>query len=163
MALHFDDIRYRKRQLVENMFSVFKRKFSGDLTARIFSIQMKEIPGKMNVCNLHRFLQFLINEVFYRAERLSLFSQVWFERYFTTNSLKLIFNTKSFIWVLLDPHNAGIWYNKGLALHRLGNSSEAWHDFDISRLHDPNLADAWYNKSNKDNSHCEKNTSDSDS
>jgi len=31
MALHFDDIRYRKRQLVENKFSVLKRKFSGDL------------------------------------------------------------------------------------------------------------------------------------
>jgi len=29
MALHFDDVRYRKRQLVENMFSVLKRKFSG--------------------------------------------------------------------------------------------------------------------------------------
>jgi transposase len=27
MALHFDDVRYRKRQLVENRFSVMKRKF----------------------------------------------------------------------------------------------------------------------------------------
>ena len=59
MALHFDDVRYRKRQLVENMFSVLKRKFSGDLKARIFAIQKKEIAGKMIVCNLHRFLQFL--------------------------------------------------------------------------------------------------------
>jgi hypothetical protein len=69
MALHFDDIRYRKRQLVENMFSVLKRKFSGDLKARLFAIQKKEISGKMIVCNLHRFLQFLVIEVFYRAKK----------------------------------------------------------------------------------------------
>jgi len=67
MALHFDEVRYRKRQLVENMFSVLKRKFSGDLKARIFAIQKKEISGKMIVCNLRRFLQFLVIEVFYRA------------------------------------------------------------------------------------------------
>jgi hypothetical protein len=46
MALHFDDVRYRRRQLVENIFSVLKRKFSGDLKARIFAIQIKEIAGK---------------------------------------------------------------------------------------------------------------------
>jgi len=34
MALRFDDVRYRKRQLVKNIFSVLKRKFSGDLKAR---------------------------------------------------------------------------------------------------------------------------------
>jgi len=67
MAQHFDDVRYRKRQLVENMFSVLKRKFSGDLKARIFAIQKKEITGKMIVFNIHRFLQFLVFEVFYRA------------------------------------------------------------------------------------------------
>jgi hypothetical protein len=68
MALQFDDVRYRKRQPVENKFSVRKRKFSGDLKARIFTIQKKEIAGKMIVCNIHRFLQFLIIEVFYRAK-----------------------------------------------------------------------------------------------
>jgi hypothetical protein len=71
MALQFDNVRYRKRQLVENKFSVLKRKFSGDLKARIFAIQKKEITGKMIVCNIHRFLQFLIVEVFYRAVTLS--------------------------------------------------------------------------------------------
>ena len=71
MALHFDDARYRKRQLVENMFSVLKRKFSGDLKARIFAIQKKEITGKMIVCNIHRFLQFLVFEVFYRAKKIT--------------------------------------------------------------------------------------------
>jgi hypothetical protein len=29
---------------------------------------MKEIANKMIVCNIHRFLQFLIIEVFYRAK-----------------------------------------------------------------------------------------------
>jgi hypothetical protein len=52
---------------VENRFSVLKRKFSGDLKARRFVIQRKEIAGKMIVCNLHRFLQFLLGKVFYRA------------------------------------------------------------------------------------------------
>jgi hypothetical protein len=67
MARHFDDVRYRKPQLVENMFSILKRKFSGDLKERLFPIRKKEITRKMIVCNLHRLLQFLINEVFYGA------------------------------------------------------------------------------------------------
>ena len=49
------------------MFSVLKRKFSGDLKARIYPIQKKEISGKMIVWTIHRFLQFLVFEVFYRA------------------------------------------------------------------------------------------------
>jgi hypothetical protein len=49
------------------MFSVLKRKFSGDLKTRIYALQKKEISGKMIVCNIHRFLQFLVSEVFYRA------------------------------------------------------------------------------------------------
>src|SRR5208337_3837455 len=68
MALHFDNARYHKRQLVENRFSVLKRKFGGDLKARIFAIQKKEMSAKMIVCNIHRFLQFLVIEVFYRAK-----------------------------------------------------------------------------------------------
>ena len=70
MAQQFDDVRYRRRQLVENKFSVLKRKFGGDLKARKFITQMKEIAGKMIICNIHRFLQFLVIEVFYRAEFL---------------------------------------------------------------------------------------------
>jgi len=69
MAMRFDAARYRRRQLVENKFSVLKRKFSGDLKARKFITQMKEIAGKMIVCNTHRFLQFLLIEVFYRAKK----------------------------------------------------------------------------------------------
>jgi hypothetical protein len=68
MAQQFNDVIYPRRQLVERRFSVLKRKFSGDLKARRFLIQMKEIAGKMIVCNIHRFLQFLIVELFYRAE-----------------------------------------------------------------------------------------------
>jgi hypothetical protein len=67
MARQFDDAKYRRRQLVENRFSVLKRKFGGDLKARKFLIQMKEIANKMIVCNIHTFLQFLLIEVFYRA------------------------------------------------------------------------------------------------
>jgi len=32
---------------------------------------MKEITGKIIVCNLHRFLQFLVIEIFYRARQTS--------------------------------------------------------------------------------------------
>ena len=68
MACQFNDMVYPRRQLVENKFSVLKRKFSGDLKARRFLIQMKEIANKMIVCNIHSFLLFLMVEVFYRAE-----------------------------------------------------------------------------------------------
>jgi len=67
MALHFDDEKYVRRQLVENIFSVLKRKFRGDLKARMFLVQKKEITNKMIVCNIHAFLQFVLSEVFYRA------------------------------------------------------------------------------------------------
>ena len=67
MACQFNNMVYPRRQLVENKFSVLKRKFSGDLKARKFLIQTKEIATKMIVCNIHTFLQFLIIEVFYRA------------------------------------------------------------------------------------------------
>jgi transposase len=72
MAQQFNDIIYPRRQLVENKFSVLKRKFDGDLKARTFRIQMKEIANKMIICNIHRFLQFLIIEVFYRAKKSGL-------------------------------------------------------------------------------------------
>lgn len=68
MLSRTNDPRYRKRQIVETKFSVLKRKFGGDLKARIFFIQRKEIALKMIVCNLHRLLQFVLVEVFYRAK-----------------------------------------------------------------------------------------------
>jgi hypothetical protein len=45
-ALDFDNVRYRKRQLVENIFSILKRKFSGNLKAGIFAIRKRKLPGK---------------------------------------------------------------------------------------------------------------------
>jgi transposase len=68
MTRQFNNIVYPRRQLVENKFSVLKRKFSGDIKARRFRIQMKEIANKMIVCNIHRFLLYLSVEVFYRAD-----------------------------------------------------------------------------------------------
>lgn len=64
MLLRAHDPKYRKRQIVETKFSVLKRKFGGDLKARKFLIQTKEIANKMIVCNLHRHLQFFLVEVF---------------------------------------------------------------------------------------------------
>ncbi|MFA7695245.1 MAG: hypothetical protein WCX63_06900, partial [Methanoregula sp.] len=46
--------------------------FGGDLKARRFLIQKKEIALKLIVGNIHRFLQFLVIEVFYRAELITL-------------------------------------------------------------------------------------------
>jgi len=68
MAQRFNDIIYPRRQLVETKFSVLKRKFGGDLKARRFRIQIKEIANKMILCNIHRFLQFFFVEVFYREK-----------------------------------------------------------------------------------------------
>lgn len=57
MAQQLNGIIYPRRQLVEKKkFSVLKRKFDGDLKARIFCIQTKEIANKMIVFNIHRFL-----------------------------------------------------------------------------------------------------------
>ena len=67
MARQFNDRIYPRRQLVENKFSVLKRKFNGDLKSRRFMMQRKEIANKMIVCNIHRFLLFLTIGVFYRA------------------------------------------------------------------------------------------------
>ncbi len=67
MAQQFNDTIYPRRQIVETKFSVLKRKFRGDLKARKFRIQIKEIAIKMIVCNIYWSLLFLILEVFYRA------------------------------------------------------------------------------------------------
>ena len=68
MDEHFDEVRYHRRTLVETKFSVLKRRFGGDLKTRKFSNQRKELSGKMIICNLHQFLQFVMIEVFYRAK-----------------------------------------------------------------------------------------------
>jgi len=74
MARQFDNEKYGRRKLFENRFSVLKRKFCGDLKARRFLIQMKEITTKIIVCNIHTFLLFLIIELFYRAIKSNRFN-----------------------------------------------------------------------------------------
>ncbi len=69
MATHFNRVIYPRRQLVETRFSVLKQKFGGDLKARSFLCQTKEIANKMIVCNIHRFVLFLLVMVFYRAKK----------------------------------------------------------------------------------------------
>ncbi len=68
MAHQFDKERYGQRQGVKNRFSFLKKKFSGDLKAREYLIQMKEIAVEMIVCNLHTFSRFLLFRVFYIDE-----------------------------------------------------------------------------------------------
>jgi hypothetical protein len=46
MALQFNGDIYPRRQLLENKFSVLKRKFGRDLKVRRFRIQIKEIANK---------------------------------------------------------------------------------------------------------------------
>jgi hypothetical protein len=43
-----------RRQLVDTTFSVLKIRFGGDLKARKFPVQIKEIASKMIVCNIHK-------------------------------------------------------------------------------------------------------------
>jgi hypothetical protein len=68
MVFRADYPKRRKRQLVETTFSVLKRKFVADLKARKLLVLIKEIANKMIVYNIHRFLQFLFQELFYRAK-----------------------------------------------------------------------------------------------
>jgi hypothetical protein len=68
MTQQFNDVVYTKRQIVENKFFALKRKFSGDLKGRRFLIQTKETANKTIVYDIQRSLQFLIVEVFYRAQ-----------------------------------------------------------------------------------------------
>ena len=97
MARQFNDTIYPRRQLVETKFSVLKRKFNGDLKARKFLIQMKEIATKMIVCNIHRFLLFLILEVFYRA----VFFGILFNKDLFKSSDDPLLYTLLFIYLLL--------------------------------------------------------------
>jgi hypothetical protein len=67
MTDHFDDVRYRRRVLVETKFSVLKRRFGSDLKARQYQIQRKEIAIKIILANLDRIIIFIRTKGFYRA------------------------------------------------------------------------------------------------
>jgi hypothetical protein len=57
-----NSVGYRASSLLQHFV------YTTDLNARVFPVQMKEIANKMIICNIHRFLQFLIIEEFYRAK-----------------------------------------------------------------------------------------------
>lgn len=67
MTDNFDDVRYRRRVLVETKFSVLKRRFGSDLKSRKYQIQRKEIACKIILANLDRVILFVCIEGFYRA------------------------------------------------------------------------------------------------
>jgi hypothetical protein len=68
MTDNFDDVRYRRRVLVETKFSVLKRRFGSDLKSRQYQIQRKEIACKIILANLDRLILFVWVEGFYRAK-----------------------------------------------------------------------------------------------
>jgi hypothetical protein len=53
--------------MVENKFSVLKKRFSGDLEARRFLIHTKEIADKIIVCNLNYVLTISHREGFFQS------------------------------------------------------------------------------------------------
>jgi hypothetical protein len=68
MSLRFDDVRYRKRQPVENMFSVLKRKSGADLKRSIILNPEEGNREEMIVCYIPVFLLLLLMEVCDRAD-----------------------------------------------------------------------------------------------
>ncbi|MGA2912288.1 MAG: IS5 family transposase [Methanoregula sp.] len=68
----FDLTLYLRRNLVETVFSVLKRKFGESLKARKYSGQIKELKIKLILYNIskiiHAILMCIITEEFYRAE-----------------------------------------------------------------------------------------------
>lgn len=57
LSKEFDDIRYRRRNLVESVFSVIKRKYGEDLRARKYWSPVKEIKVRVVICNIERWLK----------------------------------------------------------------------------------------------------------
>jgi hypothetical protein len=71
LACSFDQTLYHRRNLVETVFSVLKRKFGEALKARKYSGQIKELKIKLILYNIskiiHAFLIYIRSEEFYRA------------------------------------------------------------------------------------------------
>jgi hypothetical protein len=72
LSQSFDLTLYHRRNLVETVFSVLKRKFGESLKARIYSGQIKELKIKLILYNIskiiHASLIYISYEDFYRAE-----------------------------------------------------------------------------------------------
>ena len=64
MTDNFDDVRYRRRALVETKFSVLKRRFGSDLKSRKYQSQRKEITCKILLANIDRVILFFCIEGF---------------------------------------------------------------------------------------------------
>lgn len=67
LVQQLNDFGYEKRLLVENTSLVLNPGFSRGTNVMVFAILKKEITGKKIACNLNRFLQFTLFEVFSRA------------------------------------------------------------------------------------------------
>jgi hypothetical protein len=72
LSKSFDQSRYHRRNLVETVFSVLKRKFGESMKARKFQSQIKELKIKLILYNISKIIYaFLIcvsSEEFYRAK-----------------------------------------------------------------------------------------------
>jgi hypothetical protein len=78
LSKSFDQSRYHRRNLVETVFSVLKRKFGESMKARKFQSQIKELKIKLILYNISKIIYaFLIcvsSEEFYRADFRLFFS-----------------------------------------------------------------------------------------
>lgn len=57
---YLDSNHYNQRNKVETVFSVLKRKFSESLISREYRFQVKEMKIKVILCNLSRWMNFIV-------------------------------------------------------------------------------------------------------
>jgi hypothetical protein len=90
LSLSFDLTLYHRRNLVETVFSVLKRKFGEALKARKYSGQIKELKIKLILYNIskiiHAILICISSEEFYRAV-LSVMNQLDLAHFKTINTI----------------------------------------------------------------------------
>ncbi len=60
MVWEFDEELYHKRNLVETMFSVLKRKYSEEIRAKKYWNQVKEVKLKLLVHNLDMYVKVVL-------------------------------------------------------------------------------------------------------
>ena len=77
LSRSFDQAQYHRRNLVETVFSVLKRKFGEALKARKYSGQIKELKIKLILYNISKIIHSILicirSEEFYRAENYASF------------------------------------------------------------------------------------------
>jgi len=87
--------KYGRRQLVENIFSVLKRKFSGDLKARMFLVQKKEIANKKIVWNIHNSYNLSYLRFFTKQKNLGAKITLYPYSFMAENVTRRVLNIKS--------------------------------------------------------------------